>query len=611
MSTTFTKSNRNKRQAAGSTGIISDGGPEISEQTWLLSGAAILVVGAILRLYHLSLVPLHHDEGVNGNFLVTLVREGKYVYNPENYHGPTLYYFSAIVPWVTRFIGGRAFGERFGLTTFNIRLVTAVFGIATIGLVLLLRKQLGTIGALAAAALIAVSPGAVYLSRYFIHESLFVFFTLGIVVAAVKYYESGRGIYLILATISAALMVATKETWIINGPVLLIALITTVAYWALRQFLSGKQVIGESDGPILERFGGPIVIATVVLVAITIFIIVNVLFYSSFFTNYPKGVRDAFQTLNLWKKRTNEHPHPFLQYFEWLRLMESPILLLGAVGAAIAVWRGNNRFALFAAQWGFGLLVAYSLVKYKTPWLSLNFIVPIAIIAGYGLDQLYRRFGQPWVPLALIGGAIALLVYGRMVKLKDVGEGLASGVSWDFDFSRNWPAIVAIGLLAVYAGYVLYSRSDRNKLSPHFYVAAAIVLVVLGYQMFQLNFRHYDDEQYVYVYAHTRRETLAMIAEVDHVANVLKTGNDTGIAIVSREYWPLPWYFRNYTRVGYYNQIVPTNEPVIIGATNEEEQLKTAYGERYQLVNSGVANGAFPLRPGVDLLLYVRKDIAR
>ena len=611
MSTTFTKSNRNKRQAAGSTGIISDGGPEISEQTWLLSGAAILVVGAILRLYHLSLVPLHHDEGVNGNFLVTLVREGKYVYNPENYHGPTLYYFSAIVPWVTRFIGGRAFSERFGLTTFNIRLVTAVFGIATIGLVLLLRKQLGTIGALAAAALIAVSPGAVYLSRYFIHESLFVFFTLGIVVAAVKYYESGRGIYLILATISAALMVATKETWIINGPVLLIALITTIAYWALRQFLSGKQVIGESDGPILERFGGPIVIATVVLVAITIFIIVNVLFYSSFFTNYPKGVRDAFQTLNLWKKRTNEHPHPFLQYFEWLRLMESPILLLGAVGAAIAVWRGNNRFALFAAQWGFGLLVAYSLVNYKTPWISLNFIVPIAIIAGYGLDQLYRRFGQPWVPLALIGGAIALLVYGRMVKLKDVNEGVAAGLSWDFDFSRNWPAIVAIGLLAVYAGYVLYSRSDRNKLSPHFYVAAAIVLVVLGYQMFQLNFRHYDDEQYVYVYAHTRRETLAMIAEVDHVANVLKTGNDTGIAIVSREYWPLPWYFRNYTRVGYYNQIVPTNEPVIIGATNEEEQLKTAYGERYQLVNSGVANGAFPLRPGVDLLLYVRKDIAR
>ena len=80
----------------------------------------------------------------------------------------------------------------------------------------------------AAAGLIAISPGAIYLSRYFIHESLFVFFTLGIVVAALKFYDTGAARYLILASISAALMVATKETWVMNGPVLLIALVTTI-----------------------------------------------------------------------------------------------------------------------------------------------------------------------------------------------------------------------------------------------------------------------------------------------------------------------------------------------------------------------------------------------
>ena len=592
---------------------------EPSEFVWWLSSAAILIVGAFLRLYpqvyqsHL-LPPLHHDEGVNGNFLVTLVREGKYTYNPENYHGPTLYYFSAIIPWLARFLGGKTFGDNYGLTTFNIRLVTVAFGIATIGLVLLLRKRLGTIGALTAAALIAISPGAVYLSRYFIHESLFVFFTLGIVVAVLKYYDSGRAIYLILASISAALLVATKETWIINGPVLLVALVTTGLYFKLRERLSGKQSPNESlenQSGILERFGGPIPVATVALVALTVFIVVNVLFYSSFFTNYPKGVSDAFQTLKLWRHRTSEHAHPFLQYFEWLRQMESPLLLLGGVGAAIAVWRGDNRFALFAAQWAFGLLVAYSLVKYKTPWISLNFIVPLAIIGGYALDQLYRRFAEPWVPLALAGGAIALLFYGRMVKLKDINEGIRSGVTWDFDFSQHWPAIVAILLLAMYAGYVLYSRYDRPKLSQHFYVAAAIVVAVLSYQMYQLNFVHYDDESYAYVYAHTRRDMLAMLAEVDRVAKRLKTGNDTGVALVSPDYWPLPWYFRDYKRVGYYQQIVPTNEPVIIGSMAQEEQLKRTYGDRYQLINSGVGDGAYPLRPGVDLLLYVRKDVAQ
>ena len=647
---------------------------EPSQFVWRLSSAAILIVGALLRLYNLSLVPLHHDEGVNGNFLVTLVREGKYTYNPENYHGPTLYYFSAIIPWLARFLGGKAFADNYGLTTFNIRLVTVAFGIATIGLVLLLRKRLGTIGALSAAALLAISPGAVYLSRYFIHESLFVFFTLGIVVAALKYFDTGRAVYFILAAISAALMVATKETWIMNGPVLLIALVTTDIFLSAREWkmprmslgliiglpaglLAGAvisavvfvllaalhvifpsalsipstllrsmglwqfMVVGAVGGSVIglvtgmlhatRRFGGLIPIATIVLVVFTVFIVVNVLFYSSFLTNYPKGVNDGLQTLKLWSHRTSDHAHPFLQYFEWLRQMESPLLLLGAVGAGIAVWRGNNRFALFAAQWAFGLVVAYSLVKYKTPWISLNFIVPLAIVSGYALDQLYRRFTEPWLPLALAGGAITLLFYGRMVKLKDINEGIRSGVTWDFDFSQHWPAIAAILLLAMYAGYVLYSRYDRPKVPPHFYVAAAIVVAVLSYQMFQLNFAHYDDETYAYVYAHTRRETLAMLAEVDRIAKRLNTGNDTGVALVSPDYWPLPWYFRDYKRVGYYQRVVPTTEPVIIGSKAQEEELKSTYGDRYQLINSGVDDGAYPLRPGVDLLLYVRKDVAQ
>ncbi|HEX7720983.1 MAG TPA: hypothetical protein VF397_02420, partial [Pyrinomonadaceae bacterium] len=131
-------------------------GAEISERAWRLSALAILLFGAFLRLVKLSLVPLHHDEGVNGNFLVTLVREGKYFYDPQNYHGPTLYYFSAIIPWIVRFFGGKAAGDTYGLTTFNIRLVTVAFGVATIWLALLLRKRIGEIGALSAAALIAI-----------------------------------------------------------------------------------------------------------------------------------------------------------------------------------------------------------------------------------------------------------------------------------------------------------------------------------------------------------------------------------------------------------------------------------------------------------------------
>src|SRR6185503_5900560 len=186
--------------------------PDIPEKAWRIGVIAIFVIAAFLRLYDLNLVPLHHDEGVNGNFLVRLVREGAYTYDPANYHGPTLYYFSAIIPWFTKALFGNTARDNYGLTTFTIRLVPVVFGLATIWLIFLLRRRLGTVATLTAGLMLAVSPGAVYLSRYFIHETLFVFFTLGIVVAVVRFYDERNSAYLIPAAASAALLFATKET---------------------------------------------------------------------------------------------------------------------------------------------------------------------------------------------------------------------------------------------------------------------------------------------------------------------------------------------------------------------------------------------------------------
>lgn len=727
MTTTSTKS-RNKKASTATvitTDRANDVKVEISERAWRISAAAIVAVGAFLRLVYLTLVPLHHDEGVNGNFLVSLVRNGTYTYDPNNYHGPTLYYFAAIIPWVARFLGGASARDAYGLTTFNIRFVTVAFGVGTIVLALMLRTRLGSIGALSAAALIALSPGAVYLSRYFIHESLFVFFTLGIIVAALKYYDTGASVYLILAAISAALMTATKETWVINGPVLLMALVTTTVYcfvrWALKQdavnkksledgrsnlaaalsypidiiavfnLLSSRRntrfhalqsmmlngtlgtveilliglgkipaltgvgsillpvvalshlatvlilaikaysgatpilpVIGTiaehySGGDLLERFGGPISVATVALMAFTVFIVVNVFLYSSFFTNYPKGVNDALLTLSLWRKRTEEHAHPFLQYFDWLRQEEVLLLLLGGVGAGLATWLANNRLALFLAQWSFGLLVGYSLVRYKTPWIGLNFIVPLALTGGYTLNHLYKKRNEPWSILAIILGAILLLVFDRFVKFDYGPQGKIAHVGWNLDLSNNGLTVVAIVCMAAFAGYVWYARDNEQRQPINFWVAAAAVALVMGYQMYQLNFVHYDDDKYVYVYAHTRRETLVMLEQIDKVANQMKTGYDTGVAIVSPEYWPLPWYFRDYKRVGYYGKVVQTSEPVIIGQTGQEEEIKATFGEQYQQIDSSTLNdprifpdrnpeGSFSLRPGVDLLLYVRRD---
>ncbi len=127
---------------------------------WLLSCAVITAVATFLRFFMLALKPLHHDEGVNGFFLTNLFRDGVYKYDPSNYHGPDLYYISL------------AFSKVFGLNTLSIRASVAIFGVLTVFLAFFLKKYIGKTGSLAAAMFLALSPGMVYISRYFIHEIL-------------------------------------------------------------------------------------------------------------------------------------------------------------------------------------------------------------------------------------------------------------------------------------------------------------------------------------------------------------------------------------------------------------------------------------------------------
>ena len=115
-----------------------------------------------------------------------------------------------------------------------------------------------------------------------------------------------------------------------------------------------------------------------------------------------------------------------------------------------------------------------------------------------------------------------------------------------------------------------------------------------------------DDSKYVYVYAHTTREALDLVNQVEQIANE-SSGRTTGISIVSPDYWPLPWYFRNFTRVGYYGRIAASSEPIIIANENQREEVERGFGEFYRQVESKSPGGSFQLRPGVNLLLYVRR----
>lgn len=525
-------------------------GGEISERAWLIACVVVLLAATALRFYALELKPLHHDEGVNGFFLTNLLRQGVYRYDPSNYHGPTLYYLT--LPFVALF----------GLKTFVVRAVTAAFGVATVWLVLALRRHVGAVGALTAAALVAVSPACVFYSRYFIHESLFVFFTLGMVVAALRFYETGAGLYLLLASASAAMLFATKETAFISIGTLALAWLVAFVWAKLTEGGRGRRGRGEArrgeSGLAKFAEGGatPLAIAG----AVVLFAFIWVLFYSSFGTNW-KGVSDSFEAFMVWKQTgmSEFHSKPFGTYVDWLSQEETPILLLAVIGVGVAFFefifesalpfeRRKNRFAVFASAWAFGLLVAYSLIHYKTPWLVLSFVVPLAVAGGYAVQRL-----ADW------GRADS---WGRVV-----------------------PALVV----------------------------AAIALAVGTYQTVVLNFREYDNDRYPYVYSHTQRQALEMLKEIERAAARAGT-REPGITVASPEYWPLPWYFRDNSHVGYIGSVSSYYDPkstlMVIGRKSDNPQEDQYQKLRPVLAAEYVEAGTYPLRPGVTLVLFERRDLA-
>jgi uncharacterized protein (TIGR03663 family) len=492
----------------------------------------VAAAAMLLRFYALPLKPLHHDEGVNTLLLVNLVRPPHvYQYDPINYHGPSLYYLT----WLSVLT--------FGLTTFAIRFVTALAGLAAVLSIAGLRRQLGSVGSCAAALLLAVSPGAVYFSRYFIHEMLLACFTLVAAIAAAAYVWKPRAWVLSIAAVSAGLMFATKETAILSVIAMVAAAFGTELLYAAREVRAlaspRKLTVGELSRATWARAMASaaqharLVTFRSVAYAALLFLGVNLLLYTSLFTLWRPAL-DALTSFASWTGTgTSAHIHPWRVYLQWLATEETALAIVGGAGALLALWRSDNRLAIFASLWTIAVISGYSLIPYKTPWLTLNMTAPLALCGGY-----------------------------------------AAQLAWQV----------------------------RRRL-PRVLLPATAILVVAGagVQAVRLNFAEYDNETLPYVYAHTSREVLTMVEEIGRLES---EHPGSAIAVTSADHFPLSWYLRGYP-VGFYGRVLATGDPLVIASEDQQEELEALLGDQYSRVAS------YRLRPGVTLVLYVRRDLRR
>jgi uncharacterized protein (TIGR03663 family) len=213
-------------------------------------------------------------------------------------------------------------------------------------------------------------------------------------------------------------MGATKETWIITLAVWLLALLCTSIYlkWRGRDAEpAGSAPIREKDRPGAGELQGSK--RWLYANAALLFAVIWICLYSSFFTNFPQGLYDSFLTYTYWFKTSgNANVYDWTKYFEWLGKSELPALALGGLGILVALARASSRFAVFSAFWSLGILSAYCLIPYKTPWLALSIVLPFIIMAGYALEQIYENSGTR-VIAALVLAACVLFSGYQAVQL--------------------------------------------------------------------------------------------------------------------------------------------------------------------------------------------------
>jgi hypothetical protein len=317
-------------------------------------------------------------------------------------------------------------------------------------------------------------------------------------------------------------MILTKETYIIHLLCTLLALLIAYA--------STRIVEVEDPKPAVQKWNS-VDFAIVCLTGIGAI----VFFYSGTFYHW-NGLKDLFTTFHAWLETGRSgHGHEKPPYY-WLELIvryEWPacagLLLCGLtagllVGAA-AIWLSRrelfrlSQFPLllrtltlrFLAILGLGTFVAYSIIRYKTPWCIISIIWPLLFVFGALVVLVPRR---RLVFSSIVASILLLVSFGYAISLNYFRCSSFVEANWD----RNRPLTTNI-------------REFFNA-EPYVYVQTYNDIYKLTTPLLELAHR---DPRFYHLVGH----------------------------IIRPSPYPLPWILGDFPQVGYYEH---NNNPAKLDA---------------------------------------------
>ena len=273
------------------------------------------------------------------------------------------------------------------------------------------------------------------------------------------------------------------------------------------------------------------------LAAAAVFVLLSVMLFTWFGSNW-KALAALLQAVPNFLARAGGQGHQE-SFWYYLQLLTGGwsggmTCALACLGFLLIARKRSPSPYGFLAIYALLLAVAYSLITYKTPWLALNFWLPTALFAGLAVESLWRM-------------------------------------------AAKFPTF----RIAIHAVCILVGA-----------VAAALIV----HDTRQRVFVHPADEANPYAYAHTAEDLLTLPAEVERLArqNAIATPR---IAVIAADPWPLPWYLRHFSQVGFWQ---PGQQPGKADFYITSTEAADQYAEQLKDFRPEF----FGVRPGVLTVLW-------
>ncbi|MBI2755499.1 MAG: TIGR03663 family protein [Chloroflexi bacterium] len=554
----------------------------------LLPIFGLVLVALALRLWDLGAKALHHDESLHAVYSWYLYVGRGYVHDPMM-HGPFLFITNALTYFVV------------GVNDFTARLMPALFGTVLVGLPWLLRNEIGRGGAVAAAAMLAISPSFLYYSR-FLRQDIYVdVFTLLMVIGVFRYLATGLHRWFYTAVVATALLFATKEDVFISG---FIAFTFLAGAWFLlpreprAHFRARVRALGWSRW----------------LWGAAVFLAINLVLYTTFFTNLRgictalvtlplEGCSGAKGALNYWLDQQDfrRGGQPWFYYVMLMPLYELPPLVFGALALFRA--RGKNFFFWFSAYWFAAALLIYSWAGEKMPWMLPQIALPLILMAGRLLGE-WAEAG--WGRRALSGRGLAiggLLLFGVLCLLAWVNLGAAQGaVPLDAQSATLQRIALSVVVAAIAGGTVWLATRWGSRIWKPGLALGVLAILGAGWLRVSLgvNYDRPDTPTEPLVYVQSSPDVVFVAKEIERIAAQTGQGKDLrilmdngwGDGVHESVAWPFEWYLRDYKNRTYFTKTIDprlnlADYPVLlVMAPNIEPiqaQLAQFNGTKYRL----------------------------